>query len=1045
MKILGDWCFNKTKLLKSITGAELNMVCVSKDTHPTKGTKKFAYFTLDLFVKYLEDDNNLYEILLGKVKPYFDLDFEIDNNNTSIEPKAFIEEFLLFLQSTFQEVFGFLLQRNEIVLLNASTSTKISFHIIINNKTYFENTKANKYFTDYLSNIIMNSDNESLHKFRWTKDLKNGNTEKRCVVDTAPYSCFQNFRCVNQSKKGKTNVLLPDDPNISIEETLVGLYVVNNDFKKLDIENLQQLLENNNIKQNKPRKQSKTKTKSCKYKNNNNNIDHEFQTEGKRLMDEDEFAKLSLTLKYLYCCIPIQNNYRVWLAVGMALKNCGYPQEHWEKWSQLGPKYRIGECDIYNEFRDSGVAYNERSIRRWAKICRPEYFSSNDELMKDYLNINEDGVDKTVIDTKYILSEHLSDKNKKIIVIKAHMGKGKTVAIKNFIKEKKYNRILFLCPRQAFSYEISSKFGLKNYLDINEKDYDKCNKLAIQLESLHKLNRVDFDIVVLDESESILKQFSSKTMRGKHISTFNKLKEIIYHSKQIIFADAFITERTIKFAGSFDDKIGYIENISLPAKREAVQIHPDDFVEMILNSLKKKERVYVACGTMKMVKDIENTVKSVRQKDACLSNLLDKEMLFYHSDTNDDVDSTLKDVVSNWKTKKLVCTSPKITVGISFDEPDYFDKVFVFGYSSSTVRDQHQTIMRVRHIKTNTVYFTLMDKKAQAMKKMTLDKTFYSKDDYEHNQDKKRKYLIDVMNKTDDYNIVEKIQILLSEKTPKAFSDVLFWNDLEANTSQFSFNDMFVAFFKMMNYNVTLLSESGPEQKKESKRVVDVFKEEIDYEEAYANIQNIDFEESEEIQRKIQRKRSTSEEKLEYDKYMYKTHVRCSSVVKGRIFFLIYKKSSLNEIYRKLWNEKNRSVNNTLNNDLDGSWKVIEMNEMTGLQLKNVREIMSRLGLRHSQDRDTIVPRDRIENIVDWVMANRSEINTVFNMKDKENVDNFRDEIRYKKTVELIQKVFRRWCMSDLKPFTIDRQKKTLEYKICIPNATLALVWENFK
>lgn len=425
----------------------------------------------------------------------------------------------------------------------------------------------------------------------------------------------------------------------------------------------------------------------------------------------------------------------------MALKKCGYPQEHWEKWSRLGSKYRIGECDAYNDFRDSGVAYNERSIRRWAKICTPEFFANNDELMKDYLYINEEGVDKTMIDTKYILSEHLLEKARKIIVIKAHMGKGKTVAIKNFIKQKKYNRILFICPRQAFSYEISNQFSLTNYLDVTEKDYDRCDRLAIQLESLHKLNRTDFDIVVLDESESILKQFSSKTMRGKHLSTFNKLEAIVNNSKQIIFADAFITDRTMKFANSFESVIGYIENISLPVQRQAIQIHVDDFVEIIINSLKKKERIYVACGTMKMVKEIETTIKS----EMTLLNILDNEMIFYHSDTSDDVDSTLKNVVSNWKTKKLVCTSPKITVGISFDVPDYFDKVFAFGYSSSTVRDQHQTIMRVRHVKTNTVYFTLMDKKSQAMKRMSLDNTFYKKDDYDRNQEKKCKYLRDVM------------------------------------------------------------------------------------------------------------------------------------------------------------------------------------------------------------------------------------------------------------------------------------------------------------
>lgn len=78
--------------------------------------------------------------------------------------------------------------------------------------------------------------------------------------------------------------------------------------------------------------------------------------------------------------------------------------------------------------------------------------------------------------------------------------------------------------------------------------------------------------------------------------------------------------------------------------------------------------------------------------------------------------------------------------------------------------------------------------------------------------------------------------------------------------------------------------------------------------------------------------------------------------------------------------------------------------------------------------------------MVDWVMENRSGINTVFQMKDHgDGVGN------YEKTVKLIQKVLRRWCMSELKPLTKDTKKKTLEYKIYISNPTLAIVYENLK
>jgi hypothetical protein len=107
-----------------------------------------------------------------------------------------------------------------------------------------------------------------------------------------------------------------------------------------------------------------------------------------------------------------------------------------------------------------------------------------------------------------------------------------------------------LSGRCSFANFIQGDFeilGIKNYLDCKEKEIHE-DRIIISLESLHKLKNLDYDYVIIDECETILKNLDGETMNGKTLNNFNILKEIIMKCKnKIICADAYLSNRTIEF------------------------------------------------------------------------------------------------------------------------------------------------------------------------------------------------------------------------------------------------------------------------------------------------------------------------------------------------------------------------------------------------------------------------------------------------------------------------------------------------------------------
>ena len=97
-------------------------------------------------------------------------------------------------------------------------------------------------------------------------------------------------------------------------------------------------------------------------------------------------------------------------------------------------------------------------------------------------------------------------------------------------------------------------------------DYDS-DRLIIQIESLMRLSNNDFideyteqikqyDLIIVDEIESVLNQFNSPTYKNKSKETFEYFRELLRYSKKCIFLDGDLSDRSYSFINSlFDNRI----------------------------------------------------------------------------------------------------------------------------------------------------------------------------------------------------------------------------------------------------------------------------------------------------------------------------------------------------------------------------------------------------------------------------------------------------------------------------------------------------------
>lgn len=142
------------------------------------------------FSKTLNVNKHIYEILPSEqtLHPYFDLEMEGVTNHDEL-----LKKFLDWISIMFKAEFSIQIEH---VVLDSCRDSKLSYHVIIKN-CLFSNMQDLKPFIHWLYDQCTHPE------FQWLYQDK----EQRKIFDKIPYGTNQNFRMINQSKRGKEYVL----------------------------------------------------------------------------------------------------------------------------------------------------------------------------------------------------------------------------------------------------------------------------------------------------------------------------------------------------------------------------------------------------------------------------------------------------------------------------------------------------------------------------------------------------------------------------------------------------------------------------------------------------------------------------------------------------------------------------------------------------------------------------------------------------------------------------------------------------------------------
>jgi hypothetical protein len=319
---------------------------------------------------------------------------------------------------------------------------------------------------------------------------------------------------------------------------------------------------------------------------------------------------------------------------------------------------------------------------------------------------------------------------KRTFVIKSHLGTGKTTQALEWIRSHKESRVLVISARRTFTRFIMGDLATLKDDGIEFHAYDERkesheslsehNYVVVQVESLWRLEDkfTDYDFVVVDESESILNQFHSfETHKDKLLRNFNVFEKCVRNADLVLFADAFITTRTLIACANLRDAATslYMNNtfnpyertatrLWLPAKESSSRLAAfDAFCKRIAKDLRDGKRVAVVWTSL--------TAAKLFIKGYLPEDIKSDEWRLYSSESRKSETAELGDVATNWKKLKLLCYTTAITIGVNYnpvEETECFDRVYLYACSRTALpRDIAQALLRCRKIRTNELIYTI--------------------------------------------------------------------------------------------------------------------------------------------------------------------------------------------------------------------------------------------------------------------------------------------------------------------------------------------------
>jgi hypothetical protein len=648
-------------------------------------------------------------------------------------------------------------------------------------------------------------------------------------------------------------------------------------------------------------------------------------------------------------------------------------------------------------------------------------------IFKTITKTNLDKLTKTTLipsiknSDKFVQPSILLNSNKKVVVIKAGLGRGKSTSVSEYIKQTKYDNIIILTPRRSYARSAKDRLiketgiNFTCYLDKKKSLLDE-NFVVIQAESLYRLQiNHGSNLIVIDEAEAFLSQLtSSKTHRNNHVKNIETFIQLIKNSNKVIALDAFISNRTLKtfIQLSGANHINFYEYTQKLRERKATEVKDlKMFLDSFISDLEKGKKIFLfSSSNTKLLTTVKKTYKekkdgskkqdeiSIALLPAIREKFPNKTIIEFHSKF---ISIQLMDVNNDWKDADVVACTSTITVGCNFDTPNVFHKVYLYANASSKnlVRDMFQASWRIRHLIDDEMVFCL-------------DENHYGSNLTTNIKEIKT----DIQQKNDlILKLSAQQNLTFPNDTPVFVKDLLYHNKLEQNMSIMCLRDVFERYLELCNYKICDVDINSIIEVEFDEFITDKIK--------YYDIPSITP-----TMCKILINKKTHTPLLELESLQVeKFHFQC---------LLLNKPEDVEEGLWKIYSNfgkgkfRNISIEKGIIQGTCSIQDIIEkqsyshFNSGICLRLDLIREITSWIGMTNTSEYGYRLTKDKLDSIINNFEDNRQKIHIAFDMRDRTKA-----KLDGKTTVALINKILDRWSYSSLKA---DKKQKKILGKVVV-------------
>lgn len=403
-----------------------------------------------------------------------------------------------------------------------------------------------------------------------------------------------------------------------------------------------------------------------------------------------------------------------------------------------------------------------------------------------------------------------------VLFVCSEMGTGKSFQMKELYlqvmeKHKKkhgslleryriqHPRTCIVTTRVAFAHSMMSLFPtFKLYTD---PDVEFLNDdIIIQYESLHRLfknNAFDaFELLILDESESLLNNSICKATNGEHFTKNKRVFELLVDTSiQIYVSDAKMTDKSISVINKIipeKPKRIILNKYKIKDKHILFHNNYDNWINQLKTFINTGKRIAITTSSFTEGEKIVETIFKTNEK-------LIGKWKFYHQGCDDKMMEDFQNINEVWSKLDYVIYTPKVTVGADFNMK-HFDYIFSFAHAlSCPVEISFQMIGRIRKPKTPYVHLFIKE-----IKQTTLPLSY---------KDIKQELLTRNGKLDELYGIIDTEykrdgRYIMETMTDSWINDVYIYNQQEINLSKTDYVRRFFDIAKEKGWDMYMAEKS---------------------------------------------------------------------------------------------------------------------------------------------------------------------------------------------------------------------------------------------